>query len=84
MKATFFTTFALAALALVSAAPTEEARSVNSLLQSRDACSICDGIGPSCIAACIAGGEFDPVCDFCAPGEIWECIDVSIPPSTSH
>jgi hypothetical protein len=78
MKTAFFALVAATALSLVSAVPAQKARSIAARsLVARDACTVCDDLGPACIAACIAGGPFDPVCDFCATPEIWECINVS-------
>lgn len=77
MKSAFFAVAAAATLSLVSAVPAQKAYEVGlRSLESRDACTVCDAIGGPCIAACVAGGPADPVCDFCATPEIWECINV--------
>ncbi|KIN00602.1 hypothetical protein OIDMADRAFT_55183 [Oidiodendron maius Zn] len=70
MKSTVFGIFAAAALILVSATPVQHARGIT----IPPSCAICDGVGGPCLAACLAGGPADPLCDICAGPEIWECI----------
>ncbi|KAI1846711.1 hypothetical protein JX265_008985 [Neoarthrinium moseri] len=33
-------------------------------------CVVCDGFGLACVAACLAGGPLDPLCDICAGASI--------------
>ncbi|KAK0387784.1 hypothetical protein NLU13_4029 [Sarocladium strictum] len=39
------------------------------------ACGVCDAFGAACVAACIAGGPADPLCDICAGPAIGTCLD---------
>lgn len=41
------------------------------------ACGVCDAFGIGCIAACVAGGPIDPLCDICAGPAIGTCLTVS-------
>ena len=75
MKSSFFAIIAVATASLVSAAPSPAQNSA--LVTVPPSCVICDGIAIPCIAACIAGGPADPLCDFCAGPEIWQCLTVS-------
>ncbi|KAM7183380.1 hypothetical protein V8F33_013618 [Rhypophila sp. PSN 637] len=40
-----------------------------------DVCTVCNYFGLACIAACIAGGPIDPLCDICAGPAIGACLD---------
>lgn len=84
MKTAALVTFAATALSLVSAAP-----ATGNDLGSRGAvagarvdvtippnCKICDSFGLACVAACLAGGPLDPLCDICAGPSIGACLQV--------
>ena len=71
MKTATFGIIAAAILSLASAAP------ATPLVTVPGVCKVCDGFGIACIAACIAGGPVDPICDLCAGPTIGTCLGVS-------
>jgi TPP-dependent indolepyruvate ferredoxin oxidoreductase alpha subunit len=85
MQTAFFTTLIATTLALVSAVPAAEnhhstrATAVAGAKINVDIppnCKICDSFGLGCVAACIAGGPIDPICDICAGPSIAACLQV--------
>jgi hypothetical protein len=70
--------YLIAAATLSLANPFQKSQEAAATAQSiPPACAICDGLGAACIAACIAGGPLDPLCDICAGPSIGECLAVS-------
>jgi hypothetical protein len=76
-------TVVLATAALVSAtpkgavAPRAVAGTSVAAISIPPECAICDVVGIACIAACLAGGPIDPLCDLCAGVTLDKCLDVS-------
>lgn len=64
--------------AVIVAAPTPAGSiDANMAVNIPPACGVCDGFGAGCLAACIAGGPLDPICDVCAGPAIGTCLSVS-------
>lgn len=85
MKATIFSIVALvasltaAAPAMFNATATAAVKiDLNKAINIPPICLVCDGFGAGCVAACIAGGLFDPICDICAGPAIETCLTVSL------
>jgi len=72
------TSAVLALTATVSGSPAPKntkAIDVNKAVDIPPACTVCDAFGAGCIAACIAGGPIDPICDICAGPAIGTCLN---------
>ncbi|KAM7201544.1 hypothetical protein V8F20_004772 [Naviculisporaceae sp. PSN 640] len=90
MQTAFFTTFLTATfLSVTSAAPAGDVdATTSSVAVSRVTvaagahievsippnCKICDTFGLACVAACLAGGPLEPLCDICAGPSIGACL----------
>lgn len=70
----YFSSLTLASLLASSAT----AMVIGTAIDIPPACGVCDAFGAGCLAACVAGGPIDPLCDVCAGPAIGTCLTVSI------
>lgn len=82
MQFTILTLLTTTTLALAAAIPEPQLQTLKvraEPLSIPPACTVCDALGVACVAACLAGGPADPLCDICAGGAlgiVTQCLTV--------